>query len=620
MSEFQAALAGVPSDQPEREAEAHVELAWAAAHAYDTPVARRHATAALALATGRGRPDLTTHATGVLGLSDSADGDLDGAMRRLEDATERARALALHLPPRAPTWHSLMLYWTGRLEEAAERGGEAVQAARSLNDVSGTMLALMVAGISLAGSGRYAEAVQSFAEAGRLGREHGAESLAARNAAFAIGLHLDVYDYPGVEALAAEAREFGRSSNHGPSVFNSTIDLLFAFARTQRAGEAEALVPGVLAGIAATGGWHHWLWSIRLSGARAELALARGDWDSALRFAGQTVEEAGARRRVKYEALGLAARGRALAARGRTRAALAPLRRAVALVRPVGDPAMFLRAATALLEVDGDDALAGEARAAAGRILDALPDAALRSAFAAAEPVPAAAPDRRHVSVHRPHRPPLRVPPGAAGARRNVHPGGLLPHPRPPGRRLQSVTAPVVGAYRARRTSPHIGASVGREACGTLTSRRGRDRGPARGPARAAYGRADRRPAPNGHAGEDDRPRRRRVSARWPAPRALRAPHSDPYGRLTEARRPPLRTGRRPRRGENRLPTRAGRVGRVPRLRVAQLAPALWVQSDTHRAPSAGTRRHARRSGPSAAGGGADDPRPGHFRVGGRRG
>ena len=387
VSEFQAALAGVPSDQPERQAEAHVELAWAAADAYDTPVARRHATAALALATGRGRPDLTTHATGVLGLSDSADGDLDGAMRRLEDATERARALALHLPPRAPTWHSLMLYWTGRLEEAAERGGEAVQAARSLNDVSGTMLALMVAGISLAGSGRYAEAVQSFAEAGRLGREHGAESLAARNAAFAIGLHLDVYDYGGVEALAAEAREFGRSSNHGPSVFNSTIDLLFAFARTQRAGEAEALVPGVLAGIAATGGWHHWLWSIRLSGARAELALARGDWDSALRFAGQTVEEAGARRRVKYEALGLAARGRALAARGRTRAALAPLRRAVALVRPVGDPAMFLRAATALLEVDGDDALAGEARAAAGRILDALPDAALRSAFAAAEPV-----------------------------------------------------------------------------------------------------------------------------------------------------------------------------------------------------------------------------------------
>jgi hypothetical protein len=90
---------------------------------------------------------------------------------------------------------------------------------------------------------------------------------------------------------------------------------------------------------------------------------------------------------VKYEALGLAARGRALAARGRTKAALVPLRRAVALVRPVGDPAMFLRAATAQLEVDGDDELAGEARAAAGRILDALPDAALRCAFAAAEPV-----------------------------------------------------------------------------------------------------------------------------------------------------------------------------------------------------------------------------------------
>jgi tetratricopeptide (TPR) repeat protein len=257
MGEFQAALAGVPADRPERQAETHVELAWAAAHAYDTPVARRHASAGLALAAGRARPDLTTHATGVLGLSDSADGDLDGAMRRLEDATERATALGLHLPPRAPTWHALMLYWTGRLHEAAERGGDAVRAARGLNDLSGTMLALMVAGISLAAGGRYAEAVRSFAEASRLGREHGAESLAARNAAFTIGLHLDVYDYRGVEARAAEAREFGRSSNHGPCVFNSTIDLLFAFARTQRAGEAEALVPEVLAGIAATGGWHH---------------------------------------------------------------------------------------------------------------------------------------------------------------------------------------------------------------------------------------------------------------------------------------------------------------------------------------------------------------------------
>jgi tetratricopeptide (TPR) repeat protein len=339
------------------------------------------------LAEELGRADLAAHAAGVLGLSASADGDLDGALRQLGEAAERARHLSVDLPPRASNWHTLMLYWTGQPDGAAERGREAVQVARRQNDVAGTILALTVAGLALASSGRYAEAVRCFDEADRFGREHGAESLVARNAAFSVGFHLDVFDYAGTEALAAQAREFGRAMNHGPAVFNPAIDLMFAFARTGRVGEAEALVPEVQAGIAAWGTWHLWQWQIRLAGARAELALARGDWDATLRFAGEAVERARAKGRVKYEAIGFTARGRALAGRGRTKAALAPLRRAVELTRPVGDPAVFLRAATALLEVDGDDALAAEARATANRILEALPTPALRSTFAAAEPV-----------------------------------------------------------------------------------------------------------------------------------------------------------------------------------------------------------------------------------------
>ena len=47
----------------------------------------------------------------------------------------------------------------------------------------------------------------------------------------------------------------------------------------------------------------------------------------------------------------------------------------------------WLGHSTALLEVDGDDVLVGEARAAAERILEALPDADLRGTFAAAEAV-----------------------------------------------------------------------------------------------------------------------------------------------------------------------------------------------------------------------------------------
>jgi hypothetical protein len=90
---------------------------------------------------------------------------------------------------------------------------------------------------------------------------------------------------------------------------------------------------------------------------------------------------------VKYQVLGLGTRAQALAGLGRTHEAIADLRSVVDLARPVGDPAMFLRAATGLLALDGDDTLAAEARAAADSIAAALPDAEMRRRFAEAEPV-----------------------------------------------------------------------------------------------------------------------------------------------------------------------------------------------------------------------------------------
>ena len=69
----------------------------------------------------------------------------------------------------------------------------------------------------------------------------------------------------------------------------------------------------------------------------------------------------------------------------RTREAIADLGTAVALVRPVGDPALLLRAITGLLAVDGDDALAAEGRAAFERIAGSIPHDEMRRRFEAAE-------------------------------------------------------------------------------------------------------------------------------------------------------------------------------------------------------------------------------------------
>jgi len=95
---------------------------------------------------------------------------------------------------------------------------------------------------------------------------------------------------------------------------------------------------------------------------------------------------------------------------GRKTEAIVDLRNAVQLARAMGDPALFLSAATTLLATAGDDALLSEARASARQILAELPTEEMRRQFEAAEPVrrlgpnilPRAAPTADRLSTERP--------------------------------------------------------------------------------------------------------------------------------------------------------------------------------------------------------------------------
>jgi tetratricopeptide (TPR) repeat protein len=163
-------------------------------------------------------------------------------------------------------------------------------------------------------------------------------------------------------------------------VISAGLDLMVNFARRHEVGRAEALIDEIAEIAQKTTGWHGWLWKIRLSEARAEIALARGDFADALQWSRVAIEESRQRGRVKYEVVGLGTRAAALHGLGRTREAIRDLQTAVPLARRVGDPAQFLRAASGLLALDGDDALASEASAATARIARALPDARMQSA------------------------------------------------------------------------------------------------------------------------------------------------------------------------------------------------------------------------------------------------
>jgi tetratricopeptide (TPR) repeat protein len=242
-------------------------------------------------------------------------------------------------------------------------------------------------GLALAATGQYLEAMRCFDEAQRLSREHENWSLLARGMVTSAWFHLDVFDFAGHEALAQEARELARSVDVVRVEVSAGIDLLFNFARRGVPVRAENLIEEVAATTEKATGLHGWLWRLRLAQVRAELALARGEWDETLCLVEIALQHSRDRGRVKYEVLGLRTRGQALAALGRTPEARADLRHSLELARSTGDPALFVNVAAALLAIEADESMAREASATAQRISTSLPNDEMRRIFAAAEPI-----------------------------------------------------------------------------------------------------------------------------------------------------------------------------------------------------------------------------------------
>jgi tetratricopeptide (TPR) repeat protein len=385
--ELETALAGLGPGERVRTAEILVDLAEACFWLLDVSAVGRHATEALDLAHQLGRSDLETEAVAWLGAAEASAGSLPASVEQYQRAIGRARAVGIAPPAIAESQGAVALYWLGRLDEAVAWSRQAVTTAREANDIPWTILSLPHLGLALAGSGRYADAMRVFEEARRLGREYGVENLLARALAMSAGFRLDLFDYAGAEALAQEARDLALSVEFPPPAVSAGIDLLLNYARRHEVDRAAKLLDDVTAVAEQTAGFHGWLWRLRLAEARAELALARGEWQEALRRADEAIGQSRLRGRVKYRVIGLTTRAQALIALGRTTEAIADLGTAVALARPVGDPALFLRAAAALVAIDGDDALAAEGRAAVKRIAGALPDADMRRRFEAAEPL-----------------------------------------------------------------------------------------------------------------------------------------------------------------------------------------------------------------------------------------
>jgi tetratricopeptide (TPR) repeat protein len=202
----------------------------------------------------------------------------------------------------------------GQFATAVERSREALVLAQQEHETTYTARALANLGLALTGSGRYDEALRTFDKAPQFAREHRTGQWLARSTAMSGGLHLEIFDFERAESLAEEARALGLSLDWLQAVVSAGIDLLLNFARRREVGRAKTLLPEVAQAAVRAHGEHGWLWRLRLAQASAEIALASGAWEDAIRHADDAIAQARQHGRIKYEVAGLQTHGQALAA------------------------------------------------------------------------------------------------------------------------------------------------------------------------------------------------------------------------------------------------------------------------------------------------------------------
>ena len=379
--EVELALESLPPDRVEQRAELLLMLADSCFYLLDIVGVRRFAAEGYELAHRADLPDLCADALGWIARCQQAGGDLVAAVETDRKAIAHGRGrkgVAIYHSPHT-------LYLAGHMADAVVAGERAAEFARTLRDPDLVMYGLPHYGLALGGLGRFDDAFRIFGEARRFGRKYGVLPLLARATAMEAGVHLAIFDLEGAEALQREAQELARSLSFAPTLVSASIDLLFTMARRHDPGSAELLLRETVAAALSTPGWHEWLWKVRLSEARAELALARDEPHVAIVEATAAIEQSRARSRRKYEALGLATRAAALQRLGQTKQAIADACAAASVAREILDPALQLHALGAHLAVEGSDELAAEAVTLYQRIRSELPDDTTKQRFDSCE-------------------------------------------------------------------------------------------------------------------------------------------------------------------------------------------------------------------------------------------
>jgi tetratricopeptide (TPR) repeat protein len=220
-------------------------------------------------------------------------------------------------------------------------------------------------GVILAGMGRYEEAIVAAAYAIELARDMGRPTSVVLNYST-----LPLREVFALDEALARSEEV--ADNLGPSDFNmpwmnARADVFTAMVMRGDFSRANRAWAVLWDDAIACEAWERWLVSGRLAAVRAELDLATGDTDEAIRWARRAVDMAVASSRRKYDAIARTTLGRALTTSGHAAEAVSELRLAVVTATSLGSPAIVWQARAALadaLENGGQDPDAERAEAA----------------------------------------------------------------------------------------------------------------------------------------------------------------------------------------------------------------------------------------------------------------
>jgi class 3 adenylate cyclase/tetratricopeptide (TPR) repeat protein len=290
---------------------AAVRLAMALA---DAATARTYVAEAITAAREAGDPELEARALSALSEVKAMDGDVAAAIELSRESLAKWSG-----DPGMPGQTALYYYWRGECRQALELAARGFEMGIEASDLGAGLLAAGHAGMALTGLSRHEEALDWFQRGVDLGRERElAPRLTSRIVNMWAGTLRELGDLRAAREHSEQAHQMALEAEFTGSRLSAEVDLLFVDLVEGKVGEAERKLPELLKEAAGTRGWHQWLWTGRLAVARAEIHLAKEEWEAAARAAEEAlslaVERGG---RLKYACRSRTILGQALTKMGR---------------------------------------------------------------------------------------------------------------------------------------------------------------------------------------------------------------------------------------------------------------------------------------------------------------